>query len=1183
MSFVNLHGHSHYSLLDGLGSPKEIVLRAKELGYPAVALTDHGVTYGLIELYQAAKAEGIKPILGCEFYVANRTRFDKEAKVDVKPYHLTVLAETNEGYQNILKLVTQAHLEGFYYKPRVDYGLLKAHSKGLIVLSGCLAGHLARSIASGNEEEVHKVIKNHIEIFGKENYFLELQDHPLLEIQGIVNERLKQLAKQYDLPMVLTFDSHYPRPEDNDAHDILLCIQTGTNVSDDNRMHYTGDFSLRDVKELREVFFDVPEVFENTVKIAERCSVEFEFGVNLIPSFNTPQSESADVYLRQLCLEGLSFRFKGEEVPANYLKRLDYELNTVNTMGFDTYFLIVHDFVKYAKDNGILVGPGRGSAAGSILAWSLNITNLDPIAYGLFFERFLNPERVSMPDIDIDFADNRRDEVLNYVIEKYGRDYVAQIITFGTMAPRAAVRDVGRALGYPYLEVDHLAKNIPAPILGKNMPLRAAIIDDPTLSQIYKTDPRAKLLLDYAKRLEGTVRHVGTHACAVVISELPLTEYTALQNGAGNGAEIVTQYSAKPLEDAGLLKMDFLGLRNLSIIEQTKEIVKRTRGVNVDIETIPLDDELTFELLKRVDTTGVFQLESPGMRRYLKELKPSKFEDIVAMGALYRPGPMEWIPTYIKGKHNPDKVKYLHESFKDILEPTYGVAVYQEQILQIARDFAGFSLGEADILRKAVGKKIASLLVEQREKFVKGAVKNGHKEDFAKTVFEDVIEPFAGYGFNKAHAVCYGMIAYQTAYLKAHFPIEFMTSLLCSDAANTERVVLEIKECTEMNIDVLPPSVNESFANFTVVDEKTIRFGLLAIKGVGEGPINEIIQARNLDGHFVSLSDFAKRLPPHIVNKKLVQALAYSGALDEFGDRNQLAENYDEINSYSKHSHSSAQSGQTDIFAALGNDGHHGAASLNLRDVPLSNNMQRLRWEKEFLGMYVSGHPLRGLRKYILNKAHLIGSLGPKNVNKMIKIIGMVTELRKILTKAGSYMMIFTLEDPSARVGAVLFPKSFAQYGSSFAEDQIVSITGKLDNKRGTNQIICDSVKPISVETMITNAKEAGIYTPEDKSDIVIRSLDDILDDKQRELEADTSVDGETVEDLVIDESFLIEVPNSKESSTLQALKDLLMQNRGATSVELHLQDVDRRIKLPISISVSDALKTDIKNLLGTS
>ncbi|MBI5754379.1 DNA polymerase III subunit alpha [Candidatus Peregrinibacteria bacterium] len=1159
MSFVNLHAHSHYSLLDGFGSPEGIVKRAKELGYPAAALTDHGAGYGLIEFYKAAKGAGIKPVLGSELYVATRTRFDKEAKVDVKPYHLTTLAENNEGYRNLLTLITKAHLEGFYYKPRVDYGLLKAYGKGLIVLSGCLAAHIPRAILTGNEEEIHRLVQSHIDIFGKENFFLEMQDHPLLEHQGIVNKKLKELAKHYGLGLVVTCDSHYAKPEDSDVHDILLCIQTQNSVNDENRMRYAGDFSIRDVKELKEVFSDCPEAIENTLKIAERCNVDFEFGNNLLPAFTTPNGEKSDEYLSHLCEEGLKSRFDGKEVPNEYWKRLEFELKTVHKMAFDTYFLIVHDFVDYAKRQKIVVGPGRGSAAGSILAWSLRITDLDPIKHGLFFERFLNPERISMPDIDIDFADTRRDEVLNYVINKYGRDNVAQIITFGTMAPRAAVRDVGRALGYPYAEVDKLAKTVPAPVLGKNISLAVSIEEDPAMKEVYKNDPRARALLDYAKRLEGTVRHAGTHACAVVISDHPLQEYTALQFGAGDSNEIVTQYSMKPIEELGLLKMDFLGLRNLTVIEKAEEIIKTTKNEAVDINKIPLDDTKTFELLQGADTTGVFQLESAGMKRYLKELKPTKFEDIVAMGALFRPGPMEWIPTYIRGKHKPESVQYLHPSFKTILEPTYGVAVYQEQILQIARDFAGFSLGEADILRKAVGKKIPSLLEKQREKFVQGSIKNGHKEKFAEEVFEKVIEPFAGYGFNKAHAACYGLIAYQTAYLKAHYPIEFMTALLCSDATTTDRMVLEIKECNEMGIDVLPPNVNESFTNFAIVDPKTIRFGLLAIKGIGAGAINEIIQAREKAGKFNSLEDFAKRVPTHFVNKKLLQALAYSGAFEGFGDRNQIAENYEEISKFAKYSQEIASNGQTDIFGALGDDAQKNC-KLNFKDFPKSTNMQCLKWEKEFLGMYVSGHPLRGLKKYISKKAHLIGNLTKKNLEKPVKVLGLLTGLKKIVTKSGGYMATFTIEDPTGKVNAIMFPKNMAHYGSDLVEDQVVGINGKLDNRRGQYQVICDTVKLLSLDTIINNAKEQGFYNPDDKSDIAIRLLDDILADEV--------------------ETYVIPIEKQFSSARMKNLKELLQNNQGDTPVELMLMDAKKRIKLPFGVALNDSLRNSINSLL---
>ncbi|PIR54749.1 DNA polymerase III subunit alpha [Candidatus Peregrinibacteria bacterium CG10_big_fil_rev_8_21_14_0_10_36_19] len=1161
MSFVNLHAHSHYSLLDGFGSPESIILRSKELGYPAAALTDHGVTYGLVEFFKAGKKHGVKPILGCELYVATRTRFDKEAKVDVKPYHLTAIAKNNIGYENLLKLTTKAHLEGFYYKPRVDYGLLKTYSEGLIVLSGCLASHLSRAILSGNEEDIKKVIENHIEIFGKENYFLEMQDQPLIENQLIVNKRLKELAKEYGLGIVVSCDSHYARPSDKEVHDVLLCIQTGSTVHDEHRMRYTGDYSIREVEDLKKAFPDCPEAITNTLKIADMCNVDFEFGVNLIPSFNTPQNEDAAIYLRTLCGEGLINRFKGVEIPDGYKERLDFELGVVNSMGFDTYFLIVSDFVRYAKDKGIVVGPGRGSAAGSIIAWVLDITDVDPIKYGLFFERFLNPERVSMPDIDIDFADHRRDEVLTYVVEKYGRERVAQILTFGTMAPRAAVRDVGRALGYPYQEVDTLSKTIPPPVLGKQVPLMESVENDPELKKVYNNDARAKALLDYAIKLEGTVRHIGTHACAVVISEKDLTHYTALQYGASGGGEIVTQYSAKPLEDLGLLKMDFLGLRNLTIIENTVETVKRRRGEIVDINTISLEDEATFKLLQKGDTTGVFQLESGGMKRYLKELKPTIFDDIVAMGALYRPGPMEWIPTYIKGKHNPDKVKYLDPSFKSILENTYGVAVYQEQILQLARDFAGFSLGEADLLRKAVGKKIPELLAEQREMFVKGSVKNGHKEKFAMEVFEKVVEPFAGYGFNKAHAVCYGMIAYQTAYLKAHYPVEFMNALLCSDANVTDRVVLEIKECNEMGIDVLPPSINESFANFTVVDDKTIRFGLLAIKGIGDGPVSEVIAEREKNGKFKSLDDFARRVPSKNLNKKLIQAAAYSGALDEWGDRKQIAENYEEISKYAKGYQQSVSNGQTDIFGIMEN--YDEVESFQMRNVPKAGRMENLKWEKEFLGMYVSGHPLQGLRPYIARKGSLIGNLTRKKVGKVVKVIGLVSGLRKMMTKTGGYMAMFSLEDPSGKINAVIFPKTMNSINVDLADDIVLSVSGKFDDKRGQCQILCEQVKAISISTMVQNAKEAGQFDENDKSAFSVRLIDDILADQDAE-----------------DESFLIEVPKDASPEKMTQLKDLLIENKGEFPVELDLIAANKRIKLPFGVELTDDLKSKVKSLL---
>jgi len=1158
MSYVNLHCHSHYSLLDGFGSPKSIVKRCKELGCPAVALTDHGVSYGLIELYKECKAQGIKPILGCEFYIANRTRFDKEAKVDVKPYHLTVIAKNNTGYKNLLKLVTIAHLEGFYYKPRIDYDVLKQYSEGLIAMSGCVSAHIPRAILSQNEAEIDRLINLYIDIFGKEDFYLELQDHPLYDNQQTVNTKLIELSKKYVLELIASCDSHYACPGDNDVHDIMLCIQTGKTLNDEGRMRYTGDFSIRTPEDLKNAFKDNPEAVSNTLKVAEKCNVDFEFGINLIPSYETPEGMNAEEFLRQECFDGLKRRFKKKEIPKNYLDRLNFELDTVHTMGFDTYFLIVSDFVRYAKKKKIVVGPGRGSAAGSIISWCLDITNVDPIYYGLFFERFLNPERVSMPDIDIDFADHRRDEVISYVIEKYGRENVAQIITFGTMAPKASIRDTGRALGYPYQEVDLLAKSVPPSVLGKYAPLVESIVDDPTLSSIYKNDSRARKLLDYAKRLEGSVRHIGTHACAVVISEKPLTNYTAMQFAARGTEEIVTQYSAKPLEDLGLLKMDFLGLKNLTVIENTIKIVKRMQDKLIDIDDIPFDDKKTFELFQKAATTGVFQFESPGIKRYLKQLKASKFDDIVAMGALYRPGPMDWIPNYISGKHNPKKVKYLDESFKGILANTYGVAVFQEQILQLARDFAGFSLGEADILRKAVGKKILSLLEQQRDKFVKGAVANGHKEKFAKEVFEKVIEPFAGYGFNKAHAVCYGVIAYQTAYLKAHFPVEFMTALLCSDATNTDRVVLDIKECIEMGIDVLAPNLNESFTNFTVLDKKKIRFGLLAIKGIGEGPVKIIIEERKLNGVFKSLEDFSERIPSNVLNKKLIQALAYTGALDDFGNRNQIAENYELLSSHSKFHHKNASNGQTDIFGLLDDDSV--VAKFNFSVSPKSTEMQHLKWEKELLGMYVSGHPLKGLQSYIASKSVAISSLDKTKIDKKVKVIGLISDFRRLTTKKGDSMATFCLEDTTARVNAIIFPRIFQKYQNQLTEDAVVRIEGKFDFKRDQYQISCDSVKILSIRAMKEGAKESNRFDENDKSAIAVRSLSDIIAENENDFESDS----------VVTPLFLISISKDVKPELMSDLKKLLISNKGETLVDIFLEGSNKKIRLPFGIKLDN-------------
>jgi len=960
--------------------------------------------------------------------------------------------------------------------------------------------------------------------------------------------------------------------DDAQVHDVLLCIQTGKSVQDGDRMKYIGDYSLRSPEEMKEAFKETPEAIENTVKIAEQCNLDFELGKHLLPTFPTPQNENPKEYLKKLCIEGLKAKYPQEEHD-KAIERLEFELKVVDEMGFNTYFLIVHDFVKFAKDNDILVGPGRGSAAGSIIAYSLDITTIDPLKYGLLFERFLNPARVSMPDIDIDFADSRRDEVLDYVVEKYSRENVAQIITFGTMTAKAVVRDVGRGMGYPYAEVDRLAKLVPPTILGKHAPLGESVINDPDLNAVYESDERAKSLLDIAAKLDGTVRHAGTHACAVVISDKPLANYTALQRSPADEDAVITQYSMKPIEEIGLLKMDFLGLKNLTLLEKVIKIVKRTKDIDLSLEDIPLDDKTTFDLFQKGETSGVFQLESPGMKRYLKQLKPDKFEDIIAMISLYRPGPMEWIPSYIKGAHNPKKVKYLHPSFEPILQETYGVAIYQEQILQIARDFAGFSLGEADILRKAVGKKIPELLAEQHKKFVEGAVKEGQDKKFADEIFEKVILPFAGYGFNKAHAASYGMISYLTAYMKAHFPTEFMTALMSCDYGNTDKIVLEILECDSMGIKVLPPSVNESFKNFTHVDSKLIRFGLAAIKGIGDAPADEIINARG-DKPYKNLENFISRVPPKVLNKKTIEALAYSGAMDEFGERKQIAESVEEIANFAKYSQKTKIEGQTDIFGMLDTDEEEISAQFQLKESEPATNMEKLKWEKVYLGLYVSSHPLQGLKKYFSKKAHLISNLTRKNFGKKIAIGGIITQYRKIFTKSGAYMASFIIEDPTGKLDVIVFPKAYQKYGHLLNEDEVVIMGGKLDDRRGQIQFVCDDAKGVSLENMIKNAKEEGVYNPEEKVVLLTPDLEKKPDDKSAPIE--------TPDVPKPEKPFIVNVPSTADASVLNEIKQLLLDNKGETPCEIHIRQNGsiKRIKVPFGINSNDTLENKLKGLI---
>lgn len=1173
MSFVHLHNHTHYSLLDGLAKPEDYIKIAREQNASALAITDHGSMYGSIDFYQKAKKADIKPIIGCEAYITAGSRFDKsgENQEGTRYYHLTLLAYNNKGYENLLTLTTKAYLEGFYYKPRMDFDLLTEYHEGLICLSGCLLGEIPRTIINGNEDKALELIKKYKKVFGSENFFLEIQDHPEASNQILVNRMFKELSVATNTPLVVTNDCHYAKKEDSEAHDVLICIQTQKTIYAENRLRYEGNYSMRDPKELQDAFKDVPQALKNTVEIADRCNVEIKFGQNLLPAFKPPDNKKSHLYLRELCEKGLEERY-GKTPDKEVKERLDYELKMIHKMGFDTYFLIVHDFVSYAKKKEIVVGPGRGSAAGSIVSYCLAITDIDPLQYNLFFERFLNPERVTMPDIDIDFADNRRDEVLQYVTEKYGQEKVAQIITFGTMAARAAVRDTGRALGFSYSDVDRIAKLVPPPVQGRHIPLQISVKEDPDLRFVYENEEDAKQILDTAMKLEGTIRQASTHACAVVIAEEPLVNYTPLQlppGGGGNG--IVTQYSMKPIEDIGLLKMDFLGLKNLTIIEKTVKIIKRTKKKDLSLDDFPLDDKKTFKLLKEGLTTGVFQLESAGMKRYLRELKPTRFEDIIAMVSLYRPGPMEWIPNYIKGKHDQSKITYLHPSLKPILEETHGIAVYQEQILQIAQKFAGFTLGEADILRRAIGKKKKEALKAQRDKFIKGATKEGHSKKFALDIFKKVIEPFASYGFNKSHAACYAMIAYQTAFLKANYPAEFMAALLTSDADNMDRVAIEIDECERLGINVLPPSVNESLANFTVKDDKNIRFGLNAIKGIGGNSVQSIIEARG-NKKFKSLEDFAKRVPSKNLNKKTLESLAFSGALDEIGERNKIAKSTEEIVKFAKCIQDSYIQGQTDIFGMIGDD--EACASLELREIPEASYFEKLKWEKDYLGMYVSSHPLDGLKKYLARRTTLLSRLTKKYIGKKVMIAGLITQMKRIMTKKGQPMMYLVFEDPTSKINVTVFPSVFEKFRPCFREDQITFMTGKIEWRRDEYQFICQEVKGISLDVLIEKAKEEKLY---DENDKVVRQLKKSVLDEENSSEV-VIPDSEEKKSL----PFIIKVKTGIDLKILEKLKELLYQHKGNSVVEIHIpaERSLKRIKVPFFVEVTRGLKNEVSKLL---
>jgi len=1064
-NFVHLHLHTHYSLLDGLSKIPDVLDRAKEYGMDAIAITDHGTMYGAIEFYKAARKKGIKPIIGCEVYVAPRSHLDKTPKIDQEYYHLILLAKNEQGYKNLIKLVSIAHMDGFYYKPRVDKELLRKYSEGLIASSACMAGEVPNSILSGNIERAEKIALEYQNIFGKDHFYLEIQHHPTLPDQQRVNEGLIEISKKTGIPLVATKDSHYIDPSDRKAQEVLLCLQTGKMMDDPTRLEIDADLSLPSEEVMREHFAYIPEAIENTRKIADMCNLEIKMGELFLPNFPIPEGYTIESFLERECYIGALERFAEEKfdwgtlndeslrkkveekIDQEKVDRLDYELNVIKNSGYAGYFLITADFINWAKNNGVLVGPGRGSAAGAIVAYVLKITDLNPLDYDLLFERFLNPDRISPPDIDMDFADEKRGKVIEYVTNKYGADHVAQIITFGTMAARMAVRDVGRVLGFSYTDVDKIAKMIP-----EKMDLTESIESVKELNDLYNSDPKMKEMLDLTLKLEGVARHASMHAAGVVISRDPVTDYVPVQKATKGDISAVTQYSMNYLEEVGLLKMDFLGLANLTIIGNALRIIRKVYGEEIDIHSLPMDDEITFKLLQRGETTGVFQLESDGMKKHIKDLKPTVFEDIIAMVAMYRPGPMQFIESFINRKHGREKITYDHPSMEEALKDTYGVTIYQEQVMKLSKDMALFTGGQADTLRKAIGKKIASLMAKMKDDFINGCVKNNIKKELAESVWKTWVV-FAEYCFNKSHAACYAMIAYQTAYLKAHYSEAFMAALMTSDKNDLDRIAKEIDECRSMGIEVSSPDVNESFMTFAVVpNEKKIRYALSAIKNVGEGPIEVIENARKEGGRFTSLEDFIKRTASNEINKKSLESLIKCGALDQFGERNKMLASSDNILSFAQNIRKEKDSSQMDIF---GNSVELNEINkINLVDAPPATEKEKLDWEKELLGIYISSHPLSQYKGFIGTTFRGLNDLKESDEGKDARLLGVISKIQKITTRNREPMLFVTIEDFNSQTELLIFPKVYGENPDFWLEGKIIVVTGKVSTKDAAIKIL---------------------------------------------------------------------------------------------------------------------------------
>ncbi len=1192
--YVHLHNHTQYSLLDGLTKIPELIAFAKETGMQAVGMTDHGTLSGTIEFYKEARAQDIKPIIGIETYVATRKHTDKDPQKDKNRYHLVLLAMNTVGYQNLMRLSTIANLEGFYYFPRIDHELLEQYNEGLIAMSACLGGELGDALKNDDYALALERATWYKSIFG-DRYYMEVQDHGHPDApshsaeQKKVNDGIFKLSKELDIPVVLTCDAHYLKHEDQDAHEILLCVGTGAFLSDEKRMSLK-DYQLHVIPPdelIARWGAEHPEVIRNTKAVADRCNIEIELGKILIPKFPVPKGETEKTYLELLAYRGLAWRYgdvteeatadmaipeSKTHLPQNVLERAEYELGIIESMGFDGYFLIIQDFINWGKNEGIVFGPGRGSAAGSIISYALKITELDPLKYDLLFERFLNPDRISMPDVDIDIQDTRRDEVIQYCVRKYGTERVANIVTFGRMFARNAVRDVARVLQVPYADADRLAKMIPQPVQGHHIPLADSLKNDPDLHREYESNETSKMVLNQALVLEGTVRSHGIHAAGVVIAPDDIVKFVPLEM-AQKGV-VATQYPMGPIEELGLLKMDFLGLSNLTTIKNALRIIKKVYNEDIDINSIALDDKETYELLTRGDTTGVFQLESAGMKRYLKELKPTVFEDIIAMVALYRPGPMQFIEDFIARKHGERQITYLDKSMAGALENTYGILVYQEQVMQLSRDVCGFTGGEADTLRKAIGKKKIDMMRKMKVRMIEGGKEVSNIDAPTMERFWKQLEDFAAYCFNKSHAACYGLIAYQTAYLKAHYPAAFMAALMTSDFDDTDRLSIEITECKKMGIEVLPPNVNESFGEFAVVKaKKQIRFGMNAIKNVGHGAVEEIIRARET-GTFKSIEDFIAAVNTRIVNKKALESLARAGAFDDFLDRSTLLHNLDIVLAYGQRLQKERASGQTDLFGGQISDVITARPTLKLQAPEVKHTPRELLlWERELLGIYLSQQPLEAFSALLAEQTTPLNLLKPEHEGRPVVIGGAITETREITTKNGQKMAFVKLEDEHGDIEVILFPSAYQQTLGLWERDRIVIIRGKISSK-GRDGTLGQEVKVLVDEAREVTHEQAAAYQATGRKKKV---------PKPTKAKATAAAGVEGIQKSIASPRLYIRLIRSDDTALLQQLKEIVDRTIGEHEVVLVLgpDSAKQAVKLPNRINASDEVVNELSGLVG--